>query len=288
MEGEAALPRRVNLVYDGWTLIEECGMGGEVQTRYIQGLGTDEPIAMIRTGLGAMFYHQDGLGSVMALTKEDGSISERYLYDVFGKATVLDSSGAIQSNSVIGNRFLYTGREWIAAADLYDYRNRVYMPQLGRFFQSDPIRFEGGDINIYRYVGNGVFRWVDPSGLCASEKTSIIAAAQEWNQKSPGWSYNNQCGEQSANLVLHVLVTVQPKYWKGESVGGSALIGNHQVAEFSPLNSSADEAGAKSFILDGFKGPFGFNSKGGVTEMTPEDFRKSYPNRHRGGATPVR
>jgi RHS repeat-associated protein len=67
----------------------------------------------------------------------------------------------------VDNRFLYTGREWIAQAQLYDYRNRVYSPVIGRFMQIDPIRFNAGDVNMYRYVGNGVTRYIDPTGLDA-------------------------------------------------------------------------------------------------------------------------
>jgi RHS repeat-associated protein len=122
---------------------------------------------MLRSDGRTLFCHQDGLGSVSALTDETGKLVERYLYEVYGAATVLDGTGALVTGSLVGNRFLYTGREWIAEAGLYDYRNRVYSAQLGRFLQSDPIRFAGGDVNIYRYVKNGVLIRVDPFGLLA-------------------------------------------------------------------------------------------------------------------------
>jgi RHS repeat-associated protein len=63
------------------------------------------------------------------------------------------------------NRFLFTGREFLKEANLYDYRNRVYSAELGRFLQSDPIRFDGGDGNLYRYVNNNPISYVDPLGL---------------------------------------------------------------------------------------------------------------------------
>ncbi len=56
---------------------------------------------------------------------------------------------------------------------IYDYRNRVYSPDLGRFLQTDPIRFDAGDVNLYRYVGNGVTRLKDPSGLCPSDEEEV-------------------------------------------------------------------------------------------------------------------
>jgi RHS repeat-associated protein len=63
------------------------------------------------------------------------------------------------------NRFLYTGRDFLKEANLYDYRNRVYSAELGRFLQTDPIRFDAGDGNLYRYVANNSTRWIDPNGL---------------------------------------------------------------------------------------------------------------------------
>jgi RHS repeat-associated protein len=63
------------------------------------------------------------------------------------------------------NRFLYTGREFLKEANLYDYRNRVYSAELGRFLQTDPIRFDAGDRNLYRYVANGSVNFKDPLGL---------------------------------------------------------------------------------------------------------------------------
>jgi RHS repeat-associated protein len=151
-------------IWDGWDLIEERDGTGAVLQKYVHGSGTDEILAKI-SGTSAVYYHHDGLGSVIALTREDGSLAESYQYDVFGLASVFDASGASISTSGWANRFLFTGREWIDEADLYDYRNRVYQPILGRFMQADPVSFSGDDVNLYRYVSNNPTSWVDPLGL---------------------------------------------------------------------------------------------------------------------------
>lgn len=44
-------------------------------------------------------------------------------------------------------------------------RHRDYSPRLGRFIQRDPLGFEAGDNNWYRFVGNGPTGRTDPSGL---------------------------------------------------------------------------------------------------------------------------
>jgi len=40
-----------------------------------------------------------------------------------------------------------------------------YSPSLGRWLQEDPILFEGGDVNLYGFLGENPVNGVDPSGL---------------------------------------------------------------------------------------------------------------------------
>ena len=42
---------------------------------------------------------------------------------------------------------------------------RYYNSSTGRFVSEDPIKFFGGDLNLYRYVTNRVGNKIDPSGL---------------------------------------------------------------------------------------------------------------------------
>ncbi|MDQ7837777.1 MAG: RHS repeat-associated core domain-containing protein [Thermodesulfobacteriota bacterium] len=50
----------------------------------------------------------------------------------------------------------------------YYMRARYYDPNVGRFISEDPIGFEGGDVNLYAYVGNNPIMSNDPLGLCAN------------------------------------------------------------------------------------------------------------------------
>jgi hypothetical protein len=52
-------------------------------------------------------------------------------------------------------------------------RARYYDTEVGRFISEDPIGFDGGDVNLYAYVGNNPMLLVDPWGLC-SESSSFI------------------------------------------------------------------------------------------------------------------
>ena len=100
------------------------------------------------------FYHSDALGSITYLTDEQGNIVESYEYSAYGIPTIKDATGKVLAESVIGNPFMFTGREYDSETGLYFYRARYYDPKIGRFISEDPIGFEGGDLNLYVYMGN--------------------------------------------------------------------------------------------------------------------------------------
>ncbi len=164
------------LYYNGWQLIEEHDGSDNLLASYVHGAGLDELLTRTSSA-GTFYYHEDGLGNVVKLTDSTGTVQEGYSYDVFGAVTIRDGSGTVLTASPSGNRFLYTGREYIAELGLYDYRNRVYSPSLGRFLQTDPIRFEAGDVNIYRYVGNDPIGLTDLMGLNAAAAWSALEGA---------------------------------------------------------------------------------------------------------------
>ena len=53
-----------------------------------------------------------------------------------------------------------------------------YDPTIGRFISEDPIAFEGGDANLYRYVGNSPTNFADPSGLQAPTSITLTPPGQ--------------------------------------------------------------------------------------------------------------
>jgi len=78
--------------------------------------------------------------------------------------TFRDGGGSTLSSSAKDWVFLHQGGEKIAAGD-YEFRNRVYSPTLGRWLSNDPLGFEAGDVNVYRFVVNSPICTSDPSGL---------------------------------------------------------------------------------------------------------------------------
>ncbi|MHB9069028.1 MAG: RHS repeat-associated core domain-containing protein [Sedimentisphaerales bacterium] len=152
-------------VYDGDQIIAEYDGSGNLLRKFIYGPGIDEPIMMIDASTSSRYYyHYDGLGSVVALSNNDGEIVERYSYDVFGTATIRDAGGSVISVSSVANSYMFTGREYDSETGNYCYRARYYKPSIGRFLQTDPIGYSDG-MNIYAYCGNNPIMFTDATGL---------------------------------------------------------------------------------------------------------------------------
>ncbi|MDD2762563.1 MAG: DUF6531 domain-containing protein [Opitutaceae bacterium] len=150
--------------YDEWNLLEETDSEGTEIARYVHGQKPDEMVLMVNPH-GVFYPHRDALGNVAYLTDAGGRFFERYSYTVSGRVKIFNSSDQAIASSLAGNRWLFTGREWLAELNLYDFRNRVYSPELGRFLQTDPMRLVAKDINFYRYVFNRPTKYTDPTGL---------------------------------------------------------------------------------------------------------------------------
>lgn len=151
--------------YDGWNLIGELGTTAWINL-FFNGAGTDEILGRWNcvTNYWAWF-HYDVRGCVSHITGADGALLEQYAYDAFGTPYIYDGSGNSRSASAYGNRFLFSGREWLAEVGLYDFRRRVLHPAIGRFLQVDPMRFGANDENLYRYCNNDPINFRDPFGL---------------------------------------------------------------------------------------------------------------------------
>jgi RHS repeat-associated protein len=61
--------------------------------------------------------------------------------------------------------YLHQGGRYDGETGLYDFRNRFYDPEKGRWLNLDPLGFAAGDSNLYRYEGGGPTNATDPSGL---------------------------------------------------------------------------------------------------------------------------
>lgn len=135
-----------------------------VTARYLHGARIDELLARQRASDGRGWYLTDHLGTVRDIANAADAVVAHVDYSSFGQVLGVSNQAAV-------DRFLFTGRELDEETGLYFYRARYFSPILGRFISFDPLGFEAGDHNLYRYVLNDPFSYVDPTG------TSIVGYA---------------------------------------------------------------------------------------------------------------
>jgi RHS repeat-associated protein len=119
----------------------------------------------------------------------------------------------VHNASAYGNRFMFTGREWFPELNVYDYRNRLYNPDNGRFLQVDPTGFDGGDMNLFRYTADDPVDLTDPNGLVATEANN--------NRIMSDWWWRFACIGDSGNSFQGGLTEFFQDRWPAGTDGGS-------------------------------------------------------------------
>jgi RHS repeat-associated protein len=143
-------------------LVDPFGLGDVVgeysssaATNYVHGIGLVGRFA----GTNAAYYDSDLVGSTAGLTNSTGSYVNRYAYRPYGES-LLSTEGVTNSFEFVGQWGLMN-----EVNNFYFTRARFYNNEYGRFNSLDPIGLQGGDTNLYRYVGNNPQSFIDPSGL---------------------------------------------------------------------------------------------------------------------------
>jgi RHS repeat-associated protein len=116
------------------------------------------PYARVGSSGAAAWYLTDRLGSVRDLTDGTGAVQDHLVYDGYGNVVT-------ETNAAFGDRYKFTSRELDAETGLQYNRARYYDPRTGRWISQDPLSFDGGDSNLYRYVSNNPTNGTDASGL---------------------------------------------------------------------------------------------------------------------------
>lgn len=104
------------------------------------------------------------------MTDQNKTVFNRYFYTPFGLIT--------NQQEYIPQPFKYAGKYGIMHEPngFYYMRARYYDPSIGRFISEDPSGFDGGDVNLYAYVGNNPINRIDPLGLEAGGTSGWVEA----------------------------------------------------------------------------------------------------------------
>ncbi|GIW85436.1 MAG: hypothetical protein KatS3mg107_1096 [Gemmataceae bacterium] len=168
-----------------WQVLEER-VGGNTTVQYVWSpVYVDALVLRDRDSDGdgtldeRLWVVQDANYNVTAIFDNSGNVVERYIYDPFGQATVLDAEWNVWSG---GNAYdwlyLHQGGRYDATSGLYHFRFRDYSPILGRWTSLDPLSYAAGDVNLVRYVGNNPTNKTDPSGLLPPDSLFPINEAE--------------------------------------------------------------------------------------------------------------
>jgi len=155
-------------LYSGPSIWSEYGSSWGTALAHYTYTGLDKRIIR-STASDASYYHNDGLGSVVAVSNTAGATQASTRFDAWG--SVIASTGSTP--------FGFTGREKDATGLGY-FRARYYDSTMGRFTQRDPIGFRGG-LNPYAYVGNSPQNFTDPLGLIQRPVTEMIGWESSYN-----------------------------------------------------------------------------------------------------------
>ncbi|MFA6094298.1 MAG: DUF6531 domain-containing protein [Candidatus Paceibacterota bacterium] len=185
-------------LYDGNNIVATYpGTSWTSASAYEVQAGTDFPLAKLTGNTAdptatASYYHQDGIGSVLAVTDVNQAVSASVRYEAYGRNAFLTGNFP---------DYGYAGRERAKTIPgLYFYRARYYWPNLGRFIQRDPIGYAAG-INLYAYVGNNPVNFNDPSGLSpqsAAIRNSITPSISYYGGGNP-FAFSSGAGIQVAD-----------------------------------------------------------------------------------------
>jgi RHS repeat-associated protein len=149
------------LGHENWDVWVDMNGSNALQTRYMRGNRVDQIFARLDSSDNAYWLLTDHLGSIVTVTDNNGTLKDQVTYDGFGNAT--------QTNSSYSGRYLWTGREVDVETGLQYNRARYYDSHTARWIIQDPLGFDAGDNNLYRYASNEPLLQRDPSGLLLVE-----------------------------------------------------------------------------------------------------------------------
>ena len=132
-----------------------------VPSRFVYASRGNVPDTVIKGGITYRII-SDHLGSPrLVINTTDGSVVQAIEYDDWGN---------VLSNTNPGfTPFGFAGGLYDTDTKLVRFGARDYDPETGRWTAKDPIRFSGGDTNLFGYVFQDPVNLIDPKGEIAQE-----------------------------------------------------------------------------------------------------------------------
>jgi RHS repeat-associated protein len=168
-------------------------------SQFVYGTKVNVPDYMIKGGTTYKII-TDQLGSPRLVVNADtGVIAQQLDYDEFGLITQ-DTNPGFQP-------FGFAGGLVDNQTGLTRFGARDYDAHAGRWTSKDPIRFAGGDSNIYGYVFSDPVNFIDPNGESALEVTfdAVYALTGGWTPSQSTVNFGAGLGDALTwNVTKHI------------------------------------------------------------------------------------
>ncbi len=167
----------------------------------------DGRMPLVMTAGGATYYlAYDQAGSLTLVVDASGNVIKHIEYDTFGNRIS-------DSNPIFEIPFGFAGGLYDKHTGLVRFGHRDFDPETGRWTAKDPIRFAGGDTDLYGYVLNDPVNFVDPLGL----KVSFIYRPMKGPLGAFGYHQAVKVNDRIVGYGPDGVHQEDPKIWEGRS-----------------------------------------------------------------------
>jgi len=210
-------------------LLEETNNGTTIDYIYADG----RPIAMFLPTSGGtsgtMYYiHDDRIGQPQFVTNSSQSVVWSTTYQPHG------SSGLITGSITQNLRF---PGQYFDVETGFNYNHfRDYMPNLGRYLESDPIGIKGG-LNPFLYAGANPLKFFDRAGLQENGPITPLPVEEVSSTDMESSLWNT--GTISANRIGELQEDQQDAYENGQSLASGFDLATQMAQQLANIFSNS-------------------------------------------------
>jgi RHS repeat-associated protein len=161
------------------------------------------------TTFTSYYYLADQQGSIRDVVNGSGTFVDQVTYGAYGNITT-------ESHANYRGIYGWDGYMTDTSSKLDLVNARVYDPSTGRWMSQDPMGFNAGDSNLYRYVHNQPTVMTDPSGFQQIGEGFIWAASlkppQPIGPPVPPWTLSDNAKNATGGLfrMTHMITLTLP------------------------------------------------------------------------------
>ena len=229
--------------------------GNDLLTRYFHGDQVDQLFARQDSLPRSQYWYMtDRQGSVRDVLDNSGNVKDAITYDGFGNIIS-------ETDSTYRGNYAWTGRQFDVETDLQYNRARWYDPTTGRWQSQDPLGFDAGDSNLYRYVRNAPPQAVDPSGLdhtllavAIAKPAGFILGSFIWPIQ---WRIKPKAGPIGGYILQHLDITFDVKDKNGQKLTHPSDTGHDSYWEAWRIDknqTTSQSGGIPDFLEAGIRG----------------------------------